>query len=57
MADVSGAPRALANSARAPNAHRVHSSCDRCRSRKTKVSKSRSKVDAKALKKIVVYRS
>ncbi|KAH5036335.1 hypothetical protein HBI62_036200 [Parastagonospora nodorum] len=36
MADISAAPRAVSNVARAPNAHRVHSSCDRCRSRKTK---------------------
>lgn len=37
-ADMSAAPRPPANASRAPNGHRVHSSCDRCRSRKTKVS-------------------
>ncbi|KAF1926761.1 uncharacterized protein M421DRAFT_206124 [Didymella exigua CBS 183.55] len=35
MADITG-PRPRSNSIRAVNAHRVHSSCDRCRSRKTK---------------------
>jgi hypothetical protein len=40
MAESSAAPLrtpVVASSNRAPNAHRVHSSCDRCRSRKTKV--------------------
>jgi hypothetical protein len=57
MADPSGAPRAVSNAARgAPNAHRVHSSCDRCRSRKTKVRKRISvTIDAKTLSEIVVH--
>ncbi|UPX18526.1 Aldehyde dehydrogenase (NAD(+)) [Ascochyta rabiei] len=35
MAEITG-PRPPSTSTRAANAHRVHSSCDRCRSRKTK---------------------
>ncbi|KAL5121545.1 hypothetical protein ACEQ8H_000617 [Pleosporales sp. CAS-2024a] len=37
MTDISAAaPRAVSNLSRASSTHRVHSSCDRCRSRKTK---------------------
>jgi hypothetical protein len=57
MTEASGSTVQYAVPNRSSNSHRVHSSCDRCRSRKTKASHYHHMIGAKPLTWISVHRS